>query len=84
MCISQAANSIGLKEIPKFKVEMGDEQDWITKNQVSSEFNKGRIILVIASPSVSLKKPCIVTLRNSMQLLDFFVEMLLEAVSFGS
>ncbi|KAL0824607.1 hypothetical protein Bca101_048284 [Brassica carinata] len=28
MCISQAANSIGLKEIPKFKVEMGDEQDW--------------------------------------------------------
>ncbi|XP_010446245.1 PREDICTED: uncharacterized protein LOC104729037 isoform X2 [Camelina sativa] len=33
MCISQAANSIGLKEIPKFKVEMGDEQDWITKNQ---------------------------------------------------
>ncbi|KAG2310533.1 hypothetical protein Bca4012_025043 [Brassica carinata] len=35
MCISQAANSIGLKEIPKFKVEMGDEQDWITKNQES-------------------------------------------------
>jgi ribosomal protein L11 methyltransferase len=33
MCISQAANSIGLKEIPKFKVEMGDELDWITKNQ---------------------------------------------------
>ncbi|EFH40551.1 hypothetical protein ARALYDRAFT_495472 [Arabidopsis lyrata subsp. lyrata] len=33
MCISQAANSIGLKEIPKFKVEIGDEQDWITKNQ---------------------------------------------------
>ncbi|KAL1206599.1 hypothetical protein V5N11_027166 [Cardamine amara subsp. amara] len=35
MCISQAANSIGLKEIPKFKVEMGDELDWITKNQES-------------------------------------------------
>ncbi|KAF8102859.1 hypothetical protein N665_0191s0010 [Sinapis alba] len=35
MCISQAANSIGLKEIPKFKVEMGVEQDWITKNQES-------------------------------------------------
>ncbi|KAJ4911366.1 ribosomal protein L11 methyltransferase-related [Raphanus sativus] len=35
MCISQAANSIGLKEIPKFKVELGDEQDWITKNQES-------------------------------------------------
>ncbi|XP_013676252.2 ribosomal protein L11 methyltransferase-like [Brassica napus] len=35
MCISQAANSIGLKEIPKFKVEMGDEQDWVTKNQES-------------------------------------------------
>ncbi|CAF1896717.1 unnamed protein product [Brassica oleracea] len=35
MCISQAANSIGLKEIPKFKVEMGDEQDWVTKNQAS-------------------------------------------------
>ncbi|KAJ0246236.1 Ribosomal protein L11 methyltransferase-like protein [Hirschfeldia incana] len=33
MCISQAANSIGLKEIPKFKVELGDEQDWLTKNQ---------------------------------------------------
>ncbi|CAH8360293.1 unnamed protein product [Eruca vesicaria subsp. sativa] len=33
MCISQAANSIGLKEIPKFNVELGDEQDWITKNQ---------------------------------------------------
>ncbi|XP_020889497.1 uncharacterized protein LOC9300368 isoform X2 [Arabidopsis lyrata subsp. lyrata] len=29
----EAANSIGLKEIPKFKVEIGDEQDWITKNQ---------------------------------------------------
>ena len=35
MCISQAADSIGLKEIPKFKVELGDEQDWVTKNQVS-------------------------------------------------
>ncbi|CAN7039113.1 hypothetical protein IGI04_005631 [Brassica rapa subsp. trilocularis] len=35
MCISQAANSIGLKEIPKFKVELGDEQDWVTKNQES-------------------------------------------------
>uniref|UniRef100_A0A0D3AMB7 ETFB lysine methyltransferase n=1 Tax=Brassica oleracea var. oleracea TaxID=109376 RepID=A0A0D3AMB7_BRAOL len=35
MCISQAANSIGLKEIPKFKVEMGDEQDWVSKNQES-------------------------------------------------
>ncbi|CAG7892601.1 unnamed protein product [Brassica rapa] len=35
MCISQAADSIGLKEIPKFKVEMGDEQDWVTKNQES-------------------------------------------------
>ncbi|VVB15875.1 unnamed protein product [Arabis nemorensis] len=33
MCISHAADSIGLKEIPKFKVEMGDEHDWITKNQ---------------------------------------------------
>jgi len=47
MCISQAANSIGLKEIPKFKVEMGDELDWITKNQVSSEFNKERIIISV-------------------------------------
>ncbi|CAN8301976.1 unnamed protein product [Cochlearia groenlandica] len=33
MCISQAASSIGLKDIPNFKVEMGDEHDWITKNQ---------------------------------------------------
>ncbi|CAA7049095.1 unnamed protein product [Microthlaspi erraticum] len=35
MCISQAANSIGLKEIPNFQVEMGDEIDWIAKNQES-------------------------------------------------
>lgn len=67
MCISQAANSIGLKEIPKFNVEMGDEQDWITKNQVSFNFNKGESISVIASPSVSFKISCIITLRNSTQ-----------------
>lgn len=44
MCISQAANSIGLKEIPKFKVEMGDEQDWVSKNQVSLLVNRGGMV----------------------------------------
>lgn len=52
MCISLAADSIGLKEMPKFKVEMGDEHDWITKNQVSLELTRGSIS-VIALRSVS-------------------------------
>lgn len=33
-CISLAANSVGLKEIPIYKVEMHDNVDWIKKSQV--------------------------------------------------
>ncbi|KAL7216769.1 hypothetical protein ACSBR1_028658 [Camellia fascicularis] len=34
-CISQAANSIGLKETPSYKVIQGDQSDWIMKTQES-------------------------------------------------
>lgn len=34
MCISHAANSIGLKEIPQYEVTMGEQYDWIKKTQV--------------------------------------------------
>ncbi|KAL8507628.1 hypothetical protein ACS0TY_018244 [Phlomoides rotata] len=34
-CISQAANTVGLKEIPLYKVEMHDHTDWIKKSQES-------------------------------------------------
>ncbi|GAV72323.1 PrmA domain-containing protein [Cephalotus follicularis] len=31
VCISQAADSIGLKEIPKYEIKMGGQNDWIKK-----------------------------------------------------
>lgn len=33
-CISRAANSIGLKEMPNYKVEKQDQTDWIKLTQV--------------------------------------------------
>ncbi|XP_057965404.1 uncharacterized protein LOC131155951 isoform X4 [Malania oleifera] len=33
MCISDAADSIGLKEIPSYEVTMGEQFDWIKKTQ---------------------------------------------------
>ncbi|KAL5565284.1 hypothetical protein UlMin_028448 [Ulmus minor] len=35
MCISHAADSIGLKQIPKYEVKLGDQYDWIKKTQES-------------------------------------------------
>lgn len=32
--LSQAADSIGLKEIPAYEVKMGKQCDWIRKTQV--------------------------------------------------
>ncbi|KAI3457432.1 hypothetical protein Pfo_014095 [Paulownia fortunei] len=34
-CISRAADSVGLKELPNYKVEMHDHTDWIKKTQDS-------------------------------------------------
>ncbi|XP_028122333.1 uncharacterized protein LOC114319508 isoform X2 [Camellia sinensis] len=34
-CVSHAANSIGLKETPSYKVIKGDQSDWIMKTQES-------------------------------------------------
>ncbi|XP_031403108.1 uncharacterized protein LOC116212623 isoform X2 [Punica granatum] len=34
-CISNAADSIGLKELPKYEVERREQEDWITKSQES-------------------------------------------------
>ncbi|PON34142.1 S-adenosyl-L-methionine-dependent methyltransferase [Parasponia andersonii] len=34
-CISHAADSIGLKEIPKYEVRVGEQYDWIKKTQES-------------------------------------------------
>ncbi|KAJ6979880.1 hypothetical protein NC653_027884 [Populus alba x Populus x berolinensis] len=33
MCLSQAANSIGLKETPPFEVNLGDQYEWVRKTQ---------------------------------------------------
>ncbi|KAJ6894249.1 ribosomal protein L11 methyltransferase [Populus alba x Populus x berolinensis] len=35
MCLSQAANSIGLKETPPFEVNPGDQYEWVRKTQES-------------------------------------------------
>ncbi|XP_022749280.1 uncharacterized protein LOC111298843 isoform X2 [Durio zibethinus] len=35
VCISQAADSIGLKEIPSYEVKAGEQYDWIKKTQES-------------------------------------------------
>ncbi|GLT72156.1 hypothetical protein SLA2020_441120 [Shorea laevis] len=35
VCISHAAKSIGLKEIPNYEVKMGEQYDWIQKTQES-------------------------------------------------
>ncbi|XVE50192.1 hypothetical protein DITRI_Ditri01bG0142300 [Diplodiscus trichospermus] len=35
VCISQAANSVGLKEIPSYEVKTGEQHDWIKKTQES-------------------------------------------------
>ncbi|CAK7327759.1 unnamed protein product [Dovyalis caffra] len=35
VCISQAADSIGLKEIPTYEVKSGDQYDWVRKTQES-------------------------------------------------
>ncbi|KAF2287368.1 hypothetical protein GH714_039757 [Hevea brasiliensis] len=35
VCLSQAADSIGLKEIPAYEVKMGEQCDWIQKTQES-------------------------------------------------
>lgn len=33
-CISNAADSVGLKELPRYEVEMREREDWIMKTQV--------------------------------------------------
>jgi hypothetical protein len=38
VCISRAAKSIGLKEIPHYDVKMGEQYDWIKKTQVDLLF----------------------------------------------
>lgn len=35
MCLSQAANSIGLKETPPYEVNLGDQYEWVRKTQES-------------------------------------------------
>ncbi|KAF7822688.1 Ribosomal protein L11 methyltransferase [Senna tora] len=35
MCISHAADSIGLKKIPKYEVKIGEHDDWMKKSQES-------------------------------------------------
>eukprot|EP00257_Ricinus_communis_P023228 XP_015583151.1 uncharacterized protein LOC8281304 [Ricinus communis] len=34
-CLSQAADSVGLKKIPKYEVKMGEQYDWVRKTQES-------------------------------------------------
>lgn len=34
-CISYAADSVGLKEIPLYEVTIGEQHDWLKKSQVS-------------------------------------------------
>lgn len=34
VCISQAADSIGLKEIPRYEVQMVEQYNWLQKTQV--------------------------------------------------
>ena len=34
VCISHAADSIGLKELPSYEVRMGEQYDWIKNTQV--------------------------------------------------
>ncbi len=38
VCISHAAKSIGLKEIPHYDVKMCEQYDWIKKSQVDLHF----------------------------------------------
>jgi hypothetical protein len=38
MCLSQAANSIGLKETPPYEVNLGDQYEWVRKTQVDFLF----------------------------------------------
>lgn len=38
-CISQAADSIGLREMPNYEVEMHDHTDWIKQTQVTSDLS---------------------------------------------
>ena len=33
-CISYAADSVGLKELPFYEVTIGDQHDWLKKSQV--------------------------------------------------
>lgn len=33
--ISHAADSIGLKEIPRYEVKIDDEEDWMKRSQVN-------------------------------------------------
>ena len=39
VCISQAADSIGLKEIPKYEIKMVEQYDWVRKTQVNFSFS---------------------------------------------
>ncbi|XP_057965410.1 uncharacterized protein LOC131155951 isoform X5 [Malania oleifera] len=41
MCISDAADSIGLKEIPSYEVTMGEQFDWIKKTQFGAALSVG-------------------------------------------
>lgn len=51
VCISQAADSVGLKMIPSYEVKTGEHYDWIKKTQVSSLFS-----LSIFYAAISLMK----------------------------
>ncbi|XWS28030.1 hypothetical protein CRYUN_Cryun25bG0031100 [Craigia yunnanensis] len=55
VCISQAADFVGLKEIPRYEVKTGELCDWIKKTQIDKggerflDHGTGSVILAIAA-----------------------------------
>lgn len=58
VCISQAADSVGLKEIPSYEVKIGEQYDWIKKTQVSLPF------LILSGVKQFSFSPCYIKYGN--------------------
>ncbi|XP_020550284.1 uncharacterized protein LOC105165406 isoform X2 [Sesamum indicum] len=91
-CISRAADSVGLKEIPNYKVEMHDHTDWIKQTQnlqaINIVLNPGLAFGTGEHPTTKL---CLLLLRRLVNGGEYFLDygtgsgvLAIAALKFGA
>lgn len=92
MCLSQAANSIGLKETPPYEVNLGDQYEWVRKTQDVQATN------IILNPGLAFgtgehptTKLCLLLLKKLIKGEELFLDygtgsgvLAIAALKFGA